>query len=69
MHHSTMENFLRTAKTLGLGGVPALGLKKLVSIEASPTSSQEDLVPAQGSLLFSKFEFSINPDLRDLSFS
>ena len=49
MHHSTMENFLRTAKTLGLGGVPALGLKKLVSIETSPTSSQEDLVPASAS--------------------
>ena len=36
---------MRTAKTLGLGGVPALGLKKLVSIENSPPSSQEEFVP------------------------
>ena len=43
--------------------------KSLVWPASWPGAYDSPLAIRQGSLLFSKFEFSIKPDLRDLSFS
>ena len=41
----------------------------LLTIVRAATGRVQKLLVKQGSLLFSKFEFSIKPDLRYLSFS